>query len=185
MRSKGDSSVSTSTIAIVVTLLLAIVYADYTIVSRLDSIEAKNDVRATEVSGRLKVIEGFLREKHPEFSNFARRESLLRLKQDVAQALSLPAAQTTVGTFERFDPKTRLISLQGKERQTESYQLSPETEVWVYIPKLRRVRRLSVPSDLLVTKIANLPVGTAVIVHTGGPSNQQVLGIVLPAEGPR
>jgi gas vesicle protein len=147
---------------------------------KIDELAKENDVRATEISESVKVIKGFLKEKFPEFSNFARKESLSIFEREVTENLGVVGAQTSVGTLNRIDPKAQLVALESKENQTENFKVPPEAEVWVYSPNLRRVRRLSSLSGL-----ENLPAGTAVVVYytERGSSGREVRRIVVGAKG--
>lgn len=171
MSSKRDrKSIINSTIAIIISVAALIGSATLWIVHTLDAIDAKSDVRATEISDRLKVIEGFLREKYPEFSNFARKESLSRFDKEIARLIVIPAdAQRSVGTLNRIDPLGRLIAVENTENLTESFHITSGTQLWVWVPNLRRVRRVS--------GLVGIPLGSAVVV-VYAPSGREARSVV-------
>jgi hypothetical protein len=127
----------------------------------------------------VKVIEGFLREKYPEFSNFARKESLYRFAEQIDRFVSVPpGAQKTPATVEQYHPQTHSIAFQTVTDQTENFQVPPDVDVWVFIPSLRRTRRVSGALGSSVLTEAMKRGSPAVVVY--GP-DRRVKSIYLAA----
>jgi hypothetical protein len=106
----------------------------------------------------------FLREKHPDFKNFARKESLSSFDKEVTRLFIIPPdAQRSVGTLNRIDPKSRLIAVENVENRTQSFHVPPEVHVWMWVPTLRRMHRVS--------GLVDIPLGSAVQV-VYGPSGE-------------
>ena len=162
-------------------LLIAIVSATYKLVTRIDGIEAEGASRSITISDRVKVIEGFLREKYPEFKNFARKESLSQFAEQVDRFVFVPpGAQKIPATVEQYHPQTHSIVLQSVTDQTEDLQVPPDADVWVFIPNLRRVRRVSSPAaSIILTKVMQRG-GAAVVVY--GPDRKVKSIYLAPVE---
>jgi hypothetical protein len=176
MAGRNDSGTNIPWTAI--SVAIAIVLATFTVVTHMDSIDERDEVRSTQMSGRLKVIEGFLREKYPEFSNFARKESAVRLAKGIEPLITVPiGAQKSAGTLGQYNPQTHSIAFQNATDQTENFQLPSDVEIWFYIPNLRRVRRLSGANASSVLAAAIRNGGAAVIVYN--TSDRAIKGIYL------
>src|SRR5260370_37809649 len=112
-KGNGESSIS-STIATILSVAALVGGATFWMVHNIDAIDAKDEVRAAEIFDRLRVIEGFLREKVPDVKNFARKESLSSFDKEVTRLFIIPPdAQRSVGTLNRIDPKSRVIAVEN------------------------------------------------------------------------
>ncbi len=175
---KGNGGIFATIVVVGITLGIAGIGAVWNLRGKIDAVDKDESTRAIQISAQLKLIEGFLREKYPEFSNFVKKESLSRLVKEVSPFVVVPpGAQQSSGTL---NPQSDVhsIALETNADQNENLQVPSGVEVWMYIPTLRRVRLISgaAASGILIAAIRNG--SPAVVVY--GRSDRKVKRIYLP-----
>lgn len=183
MAAKSDSSaIIRWIIGTTVSVMLALVGATYVLVTRIDGIDEKDGLRVAQISYRVKTIESFLKDKYPDFANFARKESLYHFAQQIDRFVFVPpGAQRTSATLKQIYPQTHSIAFQTVTGQTENLQVPPDVDVLVFVPNLRRVRRVSGPAASSVLTKA-MERGSAAVVVYGSDRKIKSIYLAQPSE---